>query len=156
MVRLGMLDAALDRSVRVFEPWVTDIDLAADLVEALDAASRGAEADAFLARVTDRLDEAQAAAPGAATLYNASAWLLARTGRRLDDGLRLAQRAVALSPQHAAYIDTLAEVQFQLGKGDAALELEQEAVALEPERAFLHAQVERFRAGDPSAALPPR
>ena len=53
-------------------------------------------------------------------LHNNLAWLAARLHRRLETGLTHANEAIRLAPDQAAYLDTLAEVQFQLGQRDRA------------------------------------
>jgi tetratricopeptide (TPR) repeat protein len=82
--------------------------------------------------------------PDSALLNNNLAWLAARCGRRLDDALRHAERAVELEP-NAAHLDTLAEVHFRRGDRERAIEYSQRAVALEPRNQSLAGQLERFR-----------
>ena len=86
--------------------------------------------------------------------YNQAAWLSACCRRRLDRGLELARKAVALSPKTAAYHDTLAEVLFQLGKKAEAVAAQKRAVALSPARVYFRKQLKRIEAGDPKAPRP--
>ena len=60
-----------------------------------------------------------------------------------------------LSPGNAGVLDTLAEVEFQLGHKDEAIATQKKAVALEPKRAYFHKQLKRIEAGDPAADRPP-
>lgn len=147
-LQAGRLDEALALAEHALAPFVSDADLAADLVRALDAAGRKAEAEDFLARVSARFAEAADSFPTSAQLQNGRAWLAARSGRDLDAGLASARAAVALEPDNAAFQDTLAEVLFQLGDRVGALEAARQALALEPDRAYLQQQLVRIEAGD--------
>jgi len=82
-------------------------------------------------------------------VMNNLAWVIA-TGEHpdraaLDTALRLAERAVADTGRREANIlDTLAEVHFQRGETDAAVEVIEEAMRLEPGEAYYRGQRERF------------
>jgi len=58
--------------------------------------------------------------PQSAKLLNETAWLFARSQRKLPEALELTQQAISLEADVAAYHDTLAEVHFQLGHREAA------------------------------------
>jgi predicted Zn-dependent protease len=64
--------------------------------------------------------------------HNDLAWLDARCGVKLADAQTHAERAVALQPRNAAYIDTLAEVVYRRGDKTKALELIARCAALDP------------------------
>jgi tetratricopeptide (TPR) repeat protein len=78
---------------------------------------------------------------------NDLAWLCARCDQKLPQALEWSTRAVALQPDNAAFIDTLAEVNFRLGHAEEAVKLETHALEMRPEDAFMSGQVEKFRAG---------
>jgi tetratricopeptide (TPR) repeat protein len=78
---------------------------------------------------------------------NNLAWLCARCDQKLGEALELASNAVKEEPDNAAYLDTLAEVQFRIGRAYDAIALETRAIELEPEQPFMKKQLERFRAG---------
>jgi tetratricopeptide (TPR) repeat protein len=80
-------------------------------------------------------------------MQNDLAWLCARAGERLDEAHELALAAVEASPEHAAFLDTLAEVQFRRGHAAEAAEIEEKALSLSPENDFMREQLQRFRAG---------
>jgi tetratricopeptide (TPR) repeat protein len=84
---------------------------------------------------------------------NDLAWLCAVCHRRLDDALTLAQKAVALEPKNPAFLDTLAEVHFQKGNRERALELMKQCIELAPDNNYFRQQRDRFEKGDPT--LPP-
>ena len=54
--------------------------------------------------------------PNNSNAKNTLAWILSRSQRRLDEGLKLSQSAVKNAPGESAYIDTLAEIYH--AKGD--------------------------------------
>jgi tetratricopeptide (TPR) repeat protein len=83
------------------------------------------------------------------TWMNELAWTCARCDQKLDDALKLAEKAVSLEPDNAAFIDTLAEVTFRLGRAEEAAKLEARALELEPGDAFMSKQLERFKAAHP-------
>lgn len=143
----GRLDDALALSEHALEPLVANIDATADLVRALDAGGRISEADALFARVFDRVDLAAAGFPESPRLRNTLAWLGARSGRELDASEAAARQALALAPDSAAYLDTLAEVLFQQGDRDSAVAIAGHAAARDPTRPYYAAQLTRFATG---------
>lgn len=76
---------------------------------------------------------------------NNLAWLCGRAGQKLDEAQKLIERALAEKPDNHAYLDTAAEIQFQLGNVAKAIELEERALRLKPGDPFLREQLERFR-----------
>jgi tetratricopeptide (TPR) repeat protein len=93
--------------------------------------------------------------PRCAWAHNSAAWLSACCRRNLDAGLQHAEKAVELAPNHAGYLDTLAEVHFQRGNKGKAIALQKRVIELEPKKAYYRKQLERLEAGDPSAERPP-
>lgn len=90
--------------------------------------------------------------PNAGHVRNAIAWLAARCGKQLDGGLEHAQRAVELDPRCAPFIDTLAEIFFQLGRREEALELIRKCVELEPKEPYFRRQLTRIERNDTATA----
>ena len=97
-----------------------------------------------------------------AQLLNDAAWMIA-TGRKPSDTAlahadALAERAVEATERlDPNMLDTLAEVEFQMGHDDAALDTIDEAIALAPGVAYFHEQRRRFsgeRAADDRPAPP--
>jgi membrane associated rhomboid family serine protease len=112
-------------------------------------------------RVRHALRVAQLPGISAEELNN-RAWLIAiepdASVEQLDAALRLVERAVEETERRdATILDTLAEVQFQLGRRDLALAIIDEAIAREPEEAYYREQRRRFlgeRAKDDRPAPP--
>ena len=82
-------------------------------------------------------------------VLNDAAWLIATgatpTQKALEEAQELAQRAVAATGRRDPnLLDTLAEVQFQSGDGDAAVETIDEAIALAPGEPYFEEQRRRF------------
>ena len=70
--------------------------------------------------------------------------MAARLDRELDQALQHAQRAVELEPDHASYVDTLAEVYFRRGNTTEAIRWAKRCLELEPDAPYLRKQLERF------------
>ena len=83
-------------------------------------------------RAVDMFEVCLSLDPEHADALNYLAYLWAVRGERLDDALRHAQAALALDPQNAAYLDTLGWIYFQQGRYPEALDLLEQADALQP------------------------
>ena len=68
---------------------------------------------------------------------NALAWLDAKCDENLPEAMTLAATAVTTLPDNAAAIDTLAEVNFHVGKYAQAVKLEERALAHDPDDKFM-------------------
>jgi tetratricopeptide (TPR) repeat protein len=93
--------------------------------------------------------------PNCAWAHNSAAWLSACCRRDLDKALAHAEKAVKLAPDTAGHLDTLAEVHFQLGHKDKAVQLQKKVVQMGPKKEYFRLQLKRLEAGDPSAERPP-
>ena len=112
-------------------------------------AGKGAEADRIVRGLAEKLEARIKANPNDGASRNALAWAYARTKTNLEEARKLAERAVELSPDEGAYLDTLAEVEYALGHKEAAAQTETRAI-LCPEktsRSFYFEQLKRFKAG---------
>jgi Flp pilus assembly protein TadD len=99
------------------------------------------------------LEKKSATDPANATFHNNIGWLCAAARRRLDDGLKHAQKAVELRPKDAGVLDTLAEVFFQRGEKKQAVAAIEKAIQLSPDR-YYKDQLKRFAAGNTSTPIP--
>lgn len=100
-----------------------DVSTTIDYVRHLDATGEADLATDVFADLYRRLSALAGGNPTSALLHNQTAWLAARSGRRLDSALDHAKTAVNLSPQEASYLDTLAEVHAARGEAQPALEM---------------------------------
>lgn len=123
----------------------TEVDLAISFVPALERAGRTGDADALFQKIYEANDRNCGEFPDSSRLHNEIAWLAVKTNRRLDDALRHARRAVELEPDNAAYIDTLAEVEFARGNKAEAIRRMERCLELEPRNEYYRRQLERFR-----------
>lgn len=119
----------------------------------------------FPARHAARLSQIPEVSPGE---LNDHAWRIAidpdATRKQMESALQLAERAVAdTGGSEAALLDTLAEVQFQLGRSELAVQIIDQAISREPGEAYYREQRRRFtgerqphdRPPDPNLRLMP-
>ena len=86
------------------------------------------------------------ATPEDSTGYNQYAWLVGNTEGDLDEALKASRTSLQLRPGTAGYLDTLGRVHYTRGEYLEAVQVQQQAVALEPHSQPLVAQLELFRA----------
>jgi membrane associated rhomboid family serine protease len=136
--------AFLMRAHRVHEPAGARVRAAAAVVCLATLAAIGAAAGSLLAPDDFRARHAARLArlPGISSdELNTHAWMIAvdpeSTGEQLEGALALAERAVRETRRgDATLLDTLAEVQFQLGRGDLAVSTIDEALERSPDARF--------------------
>jgi tetratricopeptide (TPR) repeat protein len=150
----GKVEQALQEVRQCQATLPVNVDLAIFLVPELDKLGKKSEADELFATSLAVIEQKCGEYPRSASTHNAAAWLAACCRRQLDKGLDHARKAVELEPQHPSFLDTLAEIHFQLGNQTKALELVKKCIELAPQRAFYRKQLIRFEAGDPKAELP--
>src|SRR5208282_2664260 len=93
--------------------------------------------------------------PQSAWAHNNAAWLAVRCQRDLDAALKHARKGVELDPDNASYLGTLAEVHFQQGDKDKAVELMNKCIEMRPKHDYFRKQLKRMQAGDRKADVPP-
>jgi tetratricopeptide (TPR) repeat protein len=120
----------------------------------LEKAGRKAEADEVFRMAFALHEKLCSDFPRSPSVLNSAAWLSAGCRREMDKGLTFAARAVELAPEQASLLDTQAELHFQRGDKDKALELMQRCLKLEPRNEYYRKQLKRIEAGDPKAELP--
>lgn len=82
-----------------------------------------------------------------ASNLNGLAWVCATNDVFLPEALAAAERAVQLEPKNSGILDTLAEVHFRMGNAVKAIEVETQALGMEPNDVYLKEQVARFKSG---------
>ncbi|MBM3890830.1 MAG: tetratricopeptide repeat protein [Verrucomicrobia bacterium] len=126
--------------------WPHHPDAAIALVGLLRKRGANEEATALVEAARAHFQKAIAEQADAAENYNNLAWLLANTDSRLDEARQLSHKSLELAPDNAAYLDTLAEVYLRLGQPQRAVELQKQAVELEPESLDLLDRLRKFEA----------
>lgn len=97
-------------------------------------------------KVAARLKEEIGENPDNANTYNQYAWLVGNTEGDLDEALKFSRMSLELSPNNAAYLDTLAHVHFARGELEEAVRVQTKAVQLEPHSGLLSKELQVFRA----------
>ncbi len=83
--------------------------------------------------------------PDFADAYNELAWLYHTQHRHLKEALRLIDQGLELSPENYAFLDTKAEVLYQLGRKKAALEIAEKLHQKYPYLKETREQLQRFK-----------
>jgi tetratricopeptide (TPR) repeat protein/cytoskeletal protein CcmA (bactofilin family) len=82
--------------------------------------------------------------PRHAPALNRLAWLYAKQGTNIDDGIRLSKDAIQINPQSPEYLDTLSELYYIKGEFDNAIETINKAIGLKPEDLYYKKQLKKF------------
>jgi tetratricopeptide (TPR) repeat protein len=125
------------------------VQLAIDLVPEFERHDRPDLADELFAKQTAAIEAVLADFPKHAVAHNDLAWLAAKCRRRIADSLVHAQRAVELVPDYTTFLDTLAEVRYQLGDREQALVHARRCLELEPRNTHFQRQFTRFETNAP-------
>jgi len=131
-----------------------DVDIALDAIPALIERGRKEDAAKLFAKPYAILRAAVDEKPDDLERMNSLAWLCARSNQRLDEALKLITTALKAQPDNYAYLDTAAEVHFQLGNVDQAIALEMKANEINPGNEFLRSQLKRFQAKSNTGSAP--
>lgn len=91
------------------------------------------EHDAWFKTSWDRMNKVIKEFPGSSNTLNTTGWLAARALRNLDQAEVYLRRALALKPDEASYLDTMAEIQFGKGDREKALEWSSRALDFSPD-----------------------
>jgi len=153
-LQAGKLDEAKREIQLCLKLSPGNVNLPIQLVADLEKADRKPEADELFGQVVAIHEKVCKDYPRSATSHNTLAWLAACCRRQLEKAQVAAERAVQLSPDSAGYLDTLAEVHFQRGNKDKAVELMKRCLELEPKSDYFRKQLKRVETGDPKAPLP--
>lgn len=124
--------------------WPGELNVIEECVPLLDKHGRRADADELFARAYAVVEKNCLMFPNSALHHNNLAWMSAKCSRRLDEALVHIERALEIVPDSAQYIDTLAEVHFQRGDLDKAIESAKRCIELDPNTNFYQKQLERF------------
>jgi tetratricopeptide (TPR) repeat protein len=131
-----------------------NIDLAIHVVPELEKRGQKKEADDRFTHTLQLHEKLCGDYPRSAWAHNNLAWLCACCRRNLDGALEHARKAVELAPDQTGYLDTLAEVHFQRGDRDRAIEAMKKCLAKDGKNSYYRKQLKRFEAGDNSVEVP--
>ena len=73
--------------------------------------------------------------PDSSLALNNLAYLYSELGIHLEDGLKLAKRAIAMQPDNSAYLDTMGWLHYKLGNFKEAVKYLKQAAELDPDSA---------------------
>lgn len=145
-IQSGDLPAAVRAAEAAQDAVPENVEITIELVNALDEKGAKKEADALFARAWAWHGKVHGQFPRYGQGYNAAAWLAGKCGRELGAGLEMANKAVASAPNNTAFIDTLAEVLFRMGRRDEAAAQMKRCLEIEPKSAYFQEQMKRFTA----------
>ena len=120
-----------------------------DVYPLLVKAGHKKEADELYEKLNEYGENAIALFPNSAQDLNSNAWLKSRCGKDLETALERSRRSNELLKDNPAYLDTLAEVYFQMGDRKKAIEHSERAVGLSGSDYLLHHQLEHFKNDEP-------
>jgi tetratricopeptide (TPR) repeat protein len=132
-----------------------DIDLAIEVVPELTKRGHKKEADHLFTRVYKAYVDLCKEYPKSPWAHDNTAWLAVRCRRDLDAALDHARKATELDPETPRYLETLAEVHFQRGDKDKAIELMKKCVQMQPRSVYFRMQLKRMQSGNRDADVPP-
>jgi tetratricopeptide (TPR) repeat protein len=131
-----------------------DKNIVLDVVPTLLESGRRADAAALFTRPYNALRATLDQDPTDTERMNNLAWFCARCDQKLDLALALVSTCLKESPDNSAYLDTAAEVHFQLGHVQQAIDLEKRAIQFRPDTPFLKSQLKRFESKQHSSPNP--
>jgi tetratricopeptide (TPR) repeat protein len=144
----GKTDEMLAELARCEKLLPGDVRLIVEFIPKLDKADQQDAADLLFAQAYGVHHGVCEEFPQSGTYLNNTAWLAARSQRRLDEALELSQKAIGLAPTEAAYHDTLAEVHFQRADRDAAVAAAKKALELAPANALISKRLKHFETSE--------
>jgi tetratricopeptide (TPR) repeat protein len=134
-LKAGQFREAADHALAELAAMPGDVVGVEQLVPLFDEQGQQSLADEVFARSVASYARVCEKFPQAAAHRNLLARTSARTGRRLDEALALANAAIALDAANANYHATLAEVHLARGDKPAAIAAAEAGLALEPKHA---------------------
>ena len=130
----------------------SDIDTSAKLIEALDAEKKHKQADKLFKGLYEPWKKSLSTYPDSPLINNNLAWLCAISSRKIDEAMKLSNRALELEDDNQNYVDTLAEIYFRLGNREKAVEIQKRCVELNPNVKLFKDRLKHFE----ESPLPPK
>ena len=145
MIEHKEYDRAADLLVRLADFSAGDVSAGEVVIKELDRLGATEAADRIYNAIGKHYVDVLEDYPDSPLARNNYAWLSASSNRNLEAARRHASIAVKLRPHVQQYADTLAEIEFLLGRPAAAFKLSKRCVQLDPTRTYYRQQKERFR-----------
>ncbi|MGJ8645008.1 MAG: tetratricopeptide repeat protein [Luteolibacter sp.] len=151
---LSILEEDRDRAIYMLgdlhKMFITDGVLADDFFPMLRKAGLEKELEDWFAKSWETLESVIEKYPESFNTRNTAGWLASRAGLKLDEAEKHMKAALEQNPDQAAYLDTMAEVQFARGNRKAALEWSTRAMGFypltePPSDIMIRKQHERFK-----------
>jgi tetratricopeptide (TPR) repeat protein len=136
---------ALQTLKTIHQDFMPDGVLADDFYPALREAGLQKELEAWFAESWELMVGVIEKYPKSHNTRNTAAWFASRAGMKLAEAEKYQIEAINMSPEQAAYLDTMAELKFAQGNRKAALEWSERSVGFAPFEDMIRAQYERFR-----------
>ena len=129
------------------EVLMTDGVLADEFFPLVREAGLVSELETWFAESWEKISAVIEKYPESDNTRNTAAWFASRARLKLDEAEQHLQAALARNPDQAAYLDTMAEVQFARGKRKQALEWSRRSVGNAPFDDMIRSQYYRFESG---------
>lgn len=145
---LSLLDTDRERALAMLQHCHSllprDGSLADDFFPALRKAGLIEEHDAWFEISWALMDENIARFPESDNSLNTAGWLASRATRRLPEAETFLKRALELTPNQPAYLDTAGEIEFARGNREAAVKWSGLALNFMPSDPMIRKQHARF------------
>lgn len=133
---LSILDSDRELAVSTLddlhEIFITDGVLADDFFPMVRKAGLVKELEVWFSKSWQKLIPVIEKYPASDNTRNTAGWLASRACLKLDEGEEHMKAALEMNPDQAAYLDTMAEVQFAKGDRKAAVEWSSRAISFYP------------------------
>lgn len=136
---------AIDTLDKCHQNYTTDGALADFFFPSLRQAGLIEEHDRWFADSWEVLSSAIKIFPDSINTLNTAAWFASRAQRQVVDAEAYLRRALETYPEQAAYLDTMAEIQFAKGNRQDAVNWSNKAILLAPTDTELRRQHHHFR-----------
>jgi hypothetical protein len=145
---LSLLEKDRPRALKMLENCHSalkcDSLLADHFFPALRAAGLIAEHDQWFEKTWEQMQAAINLYPKSHNTRNSAAWLASRAMRHLDEAEAHLNIALTTLPNQAAYLDTMAEIQFARGRREEALAWSKKSINSMPSDSAIRRQFHRF------------
>lgn len=138
-------DKSLEVLADIHKKFMPDASLADDFFPALREAGLKNELQTWFALSWNHMDSVIKKYPKAHNSRNSAAWFASRAQLKVSEAEKYLAEAIRMSPDQAAYLDTMAELKFAQGDRKAALEWSQRSLCHAPFDDMIRLQHERFR-----------